>query len=71
MNASLLAKVTDPSCRRPCVLADYLGLHEKWESQNSGIQEGESYRYTGKLVNGVAGIGEVFGEQSFGSGVEV
>lgn len=71
MKADLLAKVTDPSCESPRALGDGIRV-------NNGQQGGEreagterSYRDASELVDRVAGVGEVTGQESVGGGVEV
>jgi hypothetical protein len=71
MKAALLAKVTDPSCESPRVLAKRMRVNDGQQGRQRKARTERSYREASELVDRVAGIGVVTGQESIGSGDEV
>jgi hypothetical protein len=71
MKAALVAKVTVPSCESPRVLDDRMRVNNGQQGREREARTERSYREASELVDRVAGIGEVTGQERISGGVEV
>lgn len=71
MKADRLAKVTDPSCESPRALGEGMRVNNGEQGRQREARTERSYREASELVDRVAGIGVVTGQESIGGGNEV